>query len=255
MSALAGHLAAAQALVVALVFAWAGMWKVAFRQARTVAAQSALVRLLGGERQAVAAHLALGGAEIAVAILLLLLPPARALAQGCAALLALGFLGYLILAWRIAPEAPCACMGGRATRILWRSLARAGALLALSIAAWPAAEFWGTALAAAPWLVPLLALELAGLWLLSPELGGKPVHQPAGVPFAAPATRPRLRPRPAGYCRCGARAPGQRAIPRLAAGAQRAHRCLARGLLGLRRLWRALRAAGRDGHLRRPRAL
>lgn len=176
MSALAGHLAAAQALVVALVFAWAGMWKVAFRQARAVAAQSALVRLLGGERQAVAAHLALGGAEIAVAILLLLLPPARALAQGCAALLALGFLGYLILAWRIAPEAPCACMGGRATRILWRSLARAGALLALSIAAWPAAEFWGTALAAAPWLVPLLALELAGLWLLSPELGGKPVH-------------------------------------------------------------------------------
>lgn len=175
MGLFTGHLAAAQALVVALVFAWAGVWKVAFRRARAVAAQSALVRLLGGERQAVAAHLALGCAEIAVAGLLLL-PPARTLALGCATLLALGFLGYLVVAWRIAPEAPCACMGGRVTRISWRSLARAGVLLALGIGAWPAGEFWGAALASSPWLVPLLALELAGLWLLSPELGGKPVR-------------------------------------------------------------------------------
>lgn len=176
MDLFAGHLAAAQALVVALVFAWAGVWKVAFRQARAIAAQSALVRLLGGERQAVAAHMALGCAEIAVAVLLLVLPPVRTLALGAAGLLALGFLGYLILAWRIAPEAPCACMGGRATRISWRSLARAGVLLALCTVAWMAGEFWGAALVAAPWLIPLLALELAGLWLLSPEFGVRPMR-------------------------------------------------------------------------------
>lgn len=175
MGAFAGHLAAAQALVVALVFAWSGVWKVAFRRARAVAAQSALVRLLGGERRAVAAHLALGCIEIAFA-LLLLLPPARTLALGGAALLALGFVGYLILAWRIAPEAPCACMGVRPTRISWRSLARAGVLLALSVASWLAGAFWGAALVAAAWLVLLLALELAGLWLLSPEISVRPVR-------------------------------------------------------------------------------
>jgi hypothetical protein len=172
MGALAGHIAAAQALVVALVFAWAGLWKVAFRRAKVVAAQSALVRLLRNERHAVIAHLALGCAELTVAILLLL-PPLRDWALRLAALLTLGFLGYLLLAWRIAPESNCACMGGRATRISWRSVARAGALLVLSVAGWPVREFWGAALVAAPWLVSLLALELAGVWLLSPEFGGQ----------------------------------------------------------------------------------
>lgn len=170
MGALAGHLAAAQALVVALVFAWAGVWKLAFPRARALAAKSALVRLVRSRQRAVVAHLALGCAEIVVAVLLVL-PPARVWALGSAALLALGFLAYLLLARRIAPDAPCACMGGRETRISRRSLARAGILLVLSVAGWPVREFWGAALVNAPWTVPLLVLEVIGLWLLSPEFG------------------------------------------------------------------------------------
>lgn len=171
MGAFAGHLAAAQALVVALVLAWAGVWKLVFAQARAIAAQSALARMLRNKQRAVTAFRGLGCVEIA-AVVLLLLPPARQWALALATLLTLGFVAYLVLAWRIAPEAPCGCMGGRAVGISWRSLTRAVVLLALSAAGWPVREFWGSALAAAPWLVPLLALELAALWLLSPEFGG-----------------------------------------------------------------------------------
>ncbi len=170
MGTLAGHIAAAQTLVVALVFAWAGVWKLAFPQARVVAEKSALARMLRSKQRGAIAFRALGCVEIAAAVLLLL-PPARMWALGLATLLALGFVAYLVLAWRIAPEAPCGCMGGRATTISWRSLARAGVLLALSLAGWPVREFWGAALAAAPWLASLLALELTALWLLSPEVG------------------------------------------------------------------------------------
>lgn len=172
MGALAGHIAAAQALVLALVFAWAGVWKLAFPQARSLAARTALARILNSKQRAVTAFRALGCVEIAAAVLLLV-PPARLWALALATLLTLGFVAYLALAWRIAPEAPCGCMGGRAVGISWRSLARAGVLLALSVAGWPVREFWGSALAAAPWLVPLLVLELGALWLLSPEFGGQ----------------------------------------------------------------------------------
>jgi len=172
MGVLAGHIAAVQALVVAVVIMWAGVWKVAFPRARALARQSALVRLLRREQRAVAVHLVLGFGEITVAILLLALPPARAWALGLATLLTLGFLGYLVLAWRLAPDAPCACMGGQASRVSRRSLLRAGILVALSVAGWPIREFWAAALVAAPWVIPLLALELVALWALSPEFGG-----------------------------------------------------------------------------------
>jgi hypothetical protein len=151
---------------------WAGVWKVTFPQARKIARRSALARILGSGQRAIAAHLALGVCEMTVAVLLLALPLARTLALGLATLLTLGFLGYLALAWRLDPKAPCACMGGRATRISWTSLLRAGALLAMSLAGWPVREFWLTALGAAPWVMLVLALEAVALWALSPEFGG-----------------------------------------------------------------------------------
>lgn len=167
-----GHVAAAQALVVAAVLLWAGVWKVTFPRARKLARRSALARILGSGQRAVVAHLALGICEITAAVLLLALPQARTLALGLATLLTLGFLGYLALAWRLDPKAPCACMGGRATRISWTSLLRASALLAMSLAGWPVREFWLTALLTAPWVIPVLALEVVALWALSPEFGG-----------------------------------------------------------------------------------
>ena len=172
LAAFVGSLAAAQALLLGMTLLWAGLWKVAFPRARSLARRSALARILRGEQRAVAAHLALGVSEITTAVLLLALPQARALALALATLLTLGFLGYLILAWRVDPGASCACMGGRATTISWNSLLRAGALLVMSLAGWPVREFWGTALLAAPLVIAALALEVALLWALSPEFGG-----------------------------------------------------------------------------------
>ena len=77
MGVLVGHIAAAQALVVALVFLWAGVWKVAFPRARALARQSALARLLRNRQWAVTAYLVLGCGEVSVAFLLLALPPQR----------------------------------------------------------------------------------------------------------------------------------------------------------------------------------
>jgi hypothetical protein len=171
MSTFAGYFAAAQALIVALVLAWSGAWKLTSRRARSLATRSALARLLRSPRWAVAAHVAVGCAETTLAILLLLVPPAREWTLRLAALLMLGFLGYLALAWRFVPDAPCACMAGRETRISPRSLMRAGVLLLLTLSSWPVHQFWGAALTAMPEIVPLLAVEMVGLWMLSPEFG------------------------------------------------------------------------------------
>jgi hypothetical protein len=187
----AGHLAAAQALVVAVVILWAGLWKATFPRAHALARRSALARILHGEQRAMLAHVALGACEMTVAILLLALPQARTVAVALATLLTLGFVGYLILAWRIDPKAPCACMGGRATTISWNSLLRAGALLVMSLAGWPVHEFWGAALQAAPLVIPVLALEVVLLWALSPEFGGPGI---AVVPQAQRMLRLRLDP-------------------------------------------------------------
>lgn len=164
------QVAAVQALVAGVVFAWAGIWKVFVPSARTLAAESALATMLGGPRRAQTAHLAVGVGELVVATLLLL-PPSRWWAMPLATMLALGFVGYLGLAWRIAPEKPCGCLGGRASKISWRSAARAVALLGITLLGWPTHTHWAAALVAAPLLLLLVAAEAFVLWILSPEFG------------------------------------------------------------------------------------
>jgi hypothetical protein len=165
------RIADAQALVLGVVFLWAGVWKVVFPQAHELAKKSALTALLPTPGVAQAAHIAVGASEILVAALLLL-PPHRSWEPYLASALAVGFLAYLALAWKVAPEKTCACMGGRPTRISKRSVARAGAILLLTLLAWPAQIYWGAALVASPWLVIVIVLELLALWALSPEFGG-----------------------------------------------------------------------------------
>lgn len=162
--------AALQALVIGLLFAWAGFWKVAVPEARRLAVKSALGKILPTPRLTVAVHLLVGVGELAVAVLLLVTPwygPGMRVAT----VFTLGFLGYLALAWRIAPEKPCACMGGRATRISRRSVLRASVLFVLTLIGWGAREYWAGALLAVPWVAAILAVEVAALWLLSPEFG------------------------------------------------------------------------------------
>lgn len=162
--------AALQALVVGLIFAWAGLWKVASPEARRLAVQSALGKILPTPGLAVAAHLLVGAGEIAVAVLLLA-SPWHWFGMRVATVFTVGFIGYLALAWRIAPEQPCACMGGRATRISRRSVVRAVLLLLLTLIGWGTRQFWASALVAAPWVALIILVEVTLLWLVSPEFG------------------------------------------------------------------------------------
>jgi hypothetical protein len=162
------HVIAVQALVIALTLGLAGTWKVAFPTARSLAKQSALAILLPSPRLVSPLYLALGTAEVFVAALLVL-PPTHPWAMRLAAALSLGFLIYLVVAWRVAPERPCACLGGRATPISRRSLARAVALSMGALAGWSIREYWATAFVRAPWVAAIVCAELLGLWLLSPE--------------------------------------------------------------------------------------
>jgi hypothetical protein len=170
MMSLLTRLADAQALVLGIIFAWAGIWKVVFPQARQLARKSALAKVLPTPDMAQAAHIAVGAIEIIVAALLLA-PPQRWWAARIATALAVGFLAYIALAWKVAPETSCACMGGRPTPLSRRALARAGAILLLTILAWPANAYWGAALLGAPWLALVIVAELLALWALSPEFG------------------------------------------------------------------------------------
>ena len=164
------RIAAVQAVVIGLIFAWAGAWKVAAPSARRIAMKSALASILGTPRRALVAHFAEGVGELMVA-LLLLATPWYWLGIRVATVFTLGFLGYLALAWRIAPRSPCACIGGRATPISRRSILRALLLLALTLLGWAAWEHWLVALVAAPWIALLVVAEVAILLLLSPEIG------------------------------------------------------------------------------------
>src|SRR4029077_13248612 len=143
------RIADAQALVLGIVFLWAGVWKVGSPQAHEVAKKSALTKLLPAPGMAQSAHLAVCACELRVAALLLL-PPHLSWEPYLASALAIGFLAYLGLAWKVAPEKTCACMGGKPTRISKRSVARASAILLLTLVAWPAQLYWGAALIASP---------------------------------------------------------------------------------------------------------
>lgn len=162
------NIASIQACVVGALFAWAGIWKACFPQARLVVRQSALSKIIPRPQVAEPLHVILGMGEIAVAAFLLL-PPERVWAMRIASLFAVGFLGYLALAWRIAPEQPCACLGGRATRISKRSMARAVILLTLTLIGWLAHQYWGATLLAAPATALVIGSELVLLWFVSPE--------------------------------------------------------------------------------------
>jgi hypothetical protein len=201
------RIAALQALVVGLIFAWAGVWKVASPDARRLAVKSALGKILPSPQMTVAAHVLVGVGELAVA-LLLLASPWYVLGFRAATVFTLGFLGYLALAWRIAPEQPCACLGGRATPLSRRSVLRAVTLLALTLLGWGAQDYWAAALVAAPWVVLIILVEVFVLWLLSPEFGWSGVRLErriiraarlrvnptcAGVPLDWDATEGKLR--------------------------------------------------------------
>ena len=160
--------AALQPLFLAAVFGWSGAAKLtAGRDLRGRVAGTALHRLLGGKK-ALAAYVAVGAAESALAAWLVVLP-ARA-PSVAAALLSTGFLGYLGYAVRSAPESSCGCLGGGQTPVSWRGFARALLLLAAALVAATRATGWWTGPHPAVASTLLLAAEAAAFVALSSEL-------------------------------------------------------------------------------------
>ena len=164
------RIAAIQALVIGVVFVWAGAWKLFSPGAPIAAWNSALSKMLPRREWAVAAHRLIGAGELLVAALLLL-SPWHWLGIRIATVFAIGFIVYMVVARRIAPNRSCGCMGGKATRISRWSVLRAAWLLMLTLVGWIAQDFWANALVAAPWLVLPIAIEAIVIWQLSPERG------------------------------------------------------------------------------------
>ncbi|MFI7441684.1 MauE/DoxX family redox-associated membrane protein [Nonomuraea indica] len=157
------EIAAPQPYVIALFLVWAALTKLLSRRAREQAGRTALARLTGPAR-AVPALMLVGLAELAVAAALLL-PPARPVEGAAAVALSTGFLAYLGYAHRVAPTSTCGCLGGHGRPVDRRAFARAGLLLAASVAA-----LWAGPRPLTPPLAALGAAEVVALLALSAEL-------------------------------------------------------------------------------------
>lgn len=159
-----------QLLVVGLILLWAGTWKVFFTSSKEIALRSALALLFHREKTVRAVYQLAGLIELSVGSLLLL-PQYHKWEVALAIGLTLVFVIYLAFSMKVAPERPCGCLGGRSVGVSWRTLARAGLLLSLSVLAWFGNSSWLTSVAGQPWLLVLGVLEALLLVLLSPDLG------------------------------------------------------------------------------------
>lgn len=166
------RLAALQPLLIGAVLVWSSYGKLFGRLAGEVARRSALKRIVG-ERRVLPAYRAVGVVELVIGAALLLPPVWRADAAAATALSA-GFVGYLGWARVVAPDSTCGCSGSAQLPISWRSLSRAGSLLAASVLAVTAGSGWWSAVSVWPAVVVLaealvfvaLSAELDRHWLL-----------------------------------------------------------------------------------------
>jgi hypothetical protein len=162
--------ASVQPLFIGGTLLWSGGLKCLGRSARRSAERSALSSLVG-EGRAPAAYRLTGALELALAAVLLL-PPAHPAETVAAAVLGVGFLGYLTYAKVAAPDSSCGCLSKRRTPVTWRGFARAGLLLAAALLGTQAGRWWGGGLAGRPVITVLLVAEVAALVALSPEGDG-----------------------------------------------------------------------------------
>jgi hypothetical protein len=160
-----GQLAAVQPLVIGGLLAWSSYGKLYGPDVDARARRTALSKLVG-ERHAGTAFRAVGVVELVIAAALLL-PPLWVVETAAAVALAAGFVGYLVYARLVVPESSCGCMGSAATPVRWRSLARGGLLLAVSLLALTAdADWWSVA----RWAVAVAVVEAMLFVALSAEL-------------------------------------------------------------------------------------
>jgi hypothetical protein len=161
-------IAALQPYVIAVFLAWAALLKLLDRRMRSQAGQTALAQLVGQAR-AIPALLVVAVLELAVAAVLLV-PPLLVWEGTAAAVLSAGFLGYLTYSARKAPTSSCGCLGAHSRPVEWRSFARAGLLLAMSLTALAGALVWAGPAPVSPLLMLLGLAEGLAMVALSPEL-------------------------------------------------------------------------------------
>lgn len=157
----AGHVAAAQPLLIGLLLLWSSYGKFADPKQ---AERTALPRLVG-EPRAKLAYRAVAALEALIA-LALLLPPSVAIEAIAAGALAVGFTGFLIYSKIVVPEASCGCLKASAKPVGGRAIARALLLLATAVVAAFASTGWWSAGTG----VLVLVVEAAAFAMLSAEL-------------------------------------------------------------------------------------
>ncbi|MFD0557959.1 MauE/DoxX family redox-associated membrane protein [Stackebrandtia endophytica] len=160
-----------QAPLVGVVLLWSASVKLFTRRGRLRSQTTALSKLLGEQRAALA-YRGLGGIE-ALLGLALLTPPLWWPKPAAVIVMAIGFAGYLTYARIHAPESSCGCMSATHVPISWRGYSRAGWLLAAGILGLFANQFWFTALTGEPVVLAAVMVGEAVLFIaLSPEFDG-----------------------------------------------------------------------------------
>lgn len=188
-------------LALAVLLGWTGCVKLLGRHTARQAADTALARLLPGQRTAALALRAVGALELVLAAALLAVPLWPVTAAATAALGA-GFAGYLAYAKVTAPQSSCGCASARHTPVTARSFVRAGLVAAGGAGCAAAQAPWWSAAAHRPVAAAGVAIalgvilvvtssELDSRWLLPlrrarVRLFGHPLAGTAGeVPVAA----------------------------------------------------------------------
>jgi hypothetical protein len=159
--------AAAQALLVTAVLAFAGASKLSLREGLDVGAEKPLERFL--PNMLAVAWIALGVLELALAPIALV-PTLSRIGLVLASALFCAFVGYQMWALRAAPGAPCGCFGSRLHDPISRMTILRTGLLAIAAATGAAAG--GTSVltsSSVPGAVGLAFIELGVLALLVPS--------------------------------------------------------------------------------------
>lgn len=164
-----GIVASLQFLVIGTILLCAGGWKALGSRSDDIALRSALFVMVRRTGRTKAVYQLVGVGELVVGFLLLL-PFGRWWTIRLATAMAVGFLIYLVVSYKVAPGRPCACLGTRETPISWQTIGRAGLLVVLSIIGWTAQYYWLTMVRTEPWSLGIVVIEALVFIGFSPEL-------------------------------------------------------------------------------------
>ncbi|MFD5116166.1 MauE/DoxX family redox-associated membrane protein [Streptomyces sp. NPDC058220] len=163
-------------LVLAGLLGWTGAVKLFSRGTVLQAPKTALARMLSSSERAALVLRGVGAGELLIAAGLLAVPT-NPVPGAAAAVLGVGFLGYLGYGRALAPESSCGCSANEDTPITWRAFARAAVVLVSGVtAAMANGTWWSTVserpagslgfLATAAVVLIALSADLDRWWLL-----------------------------------------------------------------------------------------